>query len=251
MSDYLTAYGLRLERNEEALLKLAKDVMELDPTVEVYHSGNLERKISSLTFFKGEDINSVGFHEVPYRWSGCGFREFYNYHSGGENVAMPFTAEDVLKTFKPVTTVMKSQPNQYFKNKEHCLKWYSWLTKFQFMIIQLYDSRKKLFTTVNSWESANVAAKAIFKRQYWSDLYYSIVFDDGVKVSGSIDLEPKSFHKEHQNKIVTWHLKTFWTNISKLTPKSPYPGMTIREFEPSAQDIEDCKNLLNYLPSIL
>jgi len=96
------------------------------------------------------------------------------------------------------------------------------------------------FASVNSWEDANVAAKAIFKRQYWSNLYYEIFFDDGETISGVIDLEPESFHKPHQNQIFTWHLKTFWGNISKLT--KPYGGITM-------QDVEDCKKLLTYLPN--
>jgi hypothetical protein len=105
--------------------------------------------------------------------------------------------------------------------------------------IVLTDSRGHKFATIKGWEDANVAAKAIFKRQNWSDLYYNITFNDGETISGSIDLEPESFHKPHQNEIFTWHLKTFWTNISKLT--SPYLGFTM-------EDIEDCKKLITYLP---
>ncbi len=84
------------------------------------------------------------------------------------------------------------------------------------MTIKLTTSTGNLFAIVNNWSDANLAAKSIFKRQYYSDLYYSIAFDDGESISGSIDLEPQSFHKGHQKTIFTTHLKTFWTNISKV-----------------------------------
>lgn len=129
MSDYLYAYASRLKRNEAALLKLADEVIALDPEVEVYHS-ETHRHISSIVFFKGENINSVAFHEVPYRWSGCGYGEHSRSHSGGENSSMPFTAQDVLNTFKPVTTV-HSTDNKFHKSKAEYLKWHSWLIKHQ------------------------------------------------------------------------------------------------------------------------
>lgn len=130
MSDFFTAYRLRLERNEADLLKLADEVLKLNPDIEIYHSKPLERRIRSLTFFNGEEINSVGFHEVPYRWSGCGYNEHSNSHYGGENVAMPFTANDVLSTFKPVTTV-RHRHDTFFKSKAEYLKWRSYLIKYQ------------------------------------------------------------------------------------------------------------------------
>lgn len=123
MKDFLTAYGERLERNSAALLKLATDVMAADPTVEVYcHRDDKHKK--GLVFFKGEEINKIHFHEVPYHWSGCGYAE----HFGGENLAMPFTVEDVLQTFKPVTTVM-DRHDTFFKSKAEYLKWCSYLQK--------------------------------------------------------------------------------------------------------------------------
>lgn len=106
------------------------------------------------------------------------------------------------------------------------------------MKIILSTSTGTKFATVQSWEEANEAAKAIFKKDCWSDLYYDIFLNEDNHVSGSIDLEPQSFHKSHQNKIFTWHLKTFWSNISKATPKSYL----------SQEDINYCKSLLNYLP---
>jgi len=126
MSDYFTDYRARLERNQEALLELAVNVIQADPEVEVYLSndGAFHR---SVIFFKGETINSVSFHEVPYRWSGCGVTN----HSGGENVSMPFNVDDVLTTFKPITSILWRQPNEYFKSKEQYLKWCSYLKRME------------------------------------------------------------------------------------------------------------------------
>lgn len=98
-----------------------------------------------------------------------------------------------------------------------------------------------LFAAVNSWDAANVAAKSVFKRRYWSDLYYNIKFHDGEEISGSIDLEPHSFHVPHINSIVTTHLRTFWGNISKL----PAPKYGISETE-----IQYFGTLLNRLPKL-
>lgn len=106
------------------------------------------------------------------------------------------------------------------------------------MKILLFTSTTSLFATVTSWDAANVAAKAVFKKQYWSDLYYAIFFDDGTTTAGSIDLEPYSFHKDHQNELFTWHLRTFWTNVSK---SNPMPHLT-------QEDINFKANLLTYLP---
>ena len=109
------------------------------------------------------------------------------------------------------------------------------------MKITLSNSDKKVFTTVTSWESANIAAKAIIKRNKWSDIKYSIVFDTGEEANGSIDLEPRSFHKPYLNCIVTKHLKTWWNNISRL--QAPKFGFT-------QTDIDYCKSLLTHLPTV-
>lgn len=109
------------------------------------------------------------------------------------------------------------------------------------MKIILTDSQGNLLAAVTNWVTANVAAKAIIKRNKWSNLYYSIQFDNGEQVTGSIDLEPRSFHQPYLNCVVTKHLKTWWTNISKL----PAPKFG---FEQS--DIDYCKTLLTYLPQV-
>jgi len=108
------------------------------------------------------------------------------------------------------------------------------------MKITLTTSTGSLFAILNNWEDANLISKSIFKRNYYSDLYYKIEFADGQCINGSIDLEPQCFHKPHQNEIFTWHLKTFWTNISKV--KLPH-------FAIGENDIKLFTNLLTKLPN--
>lgn len=121
--DFWEARTARYKRNEEVILKLVKEVLETDSEIEAYIH-NSDRVISSVVFFKREDINSISFHEVPYRWSGCGFKE----HGGSNyNLEIPFELNDVLTTFKPVSSILLRQPNEYFQSKEQYLKWCSWL----------------------------------------------------------------------------------------------------------------------------
>ena len=128
MNNYWTARKARFERNQNDLLELAKKVKEKYPSIEIYvHHEYPQAYLKSITFFKDEMINSIGFHEVPYHWSGCGYKE----HSGGENVSMPFDEDDVFRTFKPITSILFRQPNEHFKSKEQYLKWYSFLKKFE------------------------------------------------------------------------------------------------------------------------
>lgn len=140
MSDYLTARRARYERNQAALIQLIKDVQEKDPSVEAYvhhETFGTSIPIDSVVFFRGEEINTIDFLEVPYRWSGCGHREFSNSHYGGDNVAMPFTADDVINNFHSVTGVLKSQHifksggRDMFKSKEHYLEWCSYLKRYE------------------------------------------------------------------------------------------------------------------------
>lgn len=124
--DYMSGYTRRMEKNDWELHQLAKEVIQADPEVEVYFHHD-DKYQDGVKFFKGEMINSVQFHEVPYHWSGCGLRS----HSGGDDVSMPFDVNDVLTTFKPVTSILKSQPDRYFKSKEDYLKWSSYLKKWE------------------------------------------------------------------------------------------------------------------------
>lgn len=96
----------------------------------------------------------------------------------------------------------------------------------------------KAITKVNSFELANVACKALFKQQKWSDIYYTITFADGKEVVGAIDIEPESHFKPFQGTIFTTHLKTFWTNVSKAKPIAYI----------TQNDIDECASLLSYLP---
>lgn len=122
MNDYLKAYRERLERNHNDLLNLAKDVVAANPKVEVYGSAN-KNLYSGLVFILGQKINSVSFHEVPYRWSGCGYGEFKNSNYSSR---MPFIAEEVLNTMKDISTVNKTV-NEKFTNKNEYLIWCSYL----------------------------------------------------------------------------------------------------------------------------
>ncbi len=108
------------------------------------------------------------------------------------------------------------------------------------MKIQLTDFNGNIFAEANNWNDTNIAVKAIFKRRYWSNVYYNLKLDGFTKVYGQIDLEPRSFWERRQNTIVTEHLKTFWTNISKLSPGNPH-GIT-------KEEIESFTRLLKFLP---
>ena len=110
------------------------------------------------------------------------------------------------------------------------------------MIIRLTDSMGNLFTQVDNWELANIAAKAIWKREKWSDLFYFIEFDTKQEFYGAIDLEPRSHFAPVQNSIFTWHLKTFLSNMVKIEPQKA------KIFEVSKQDIQFFKYLLTELP---
>ncbi len=130
MSDYLSSYRQRLIRNNDALKKLADDVIKEDPEIEVYFHYE-DRLHQYVVFFKGELRNNVGFHEVPYRWSGCGYGEFSYSHMGKANCEMPFTVNDVLTTFKPITEICKFELTKvFFKSKKDYLKWYSFYKRY-------------------------------------------------------------------------------------------------------------------------
>jgi len=128
MKTYIEARQERLERNQAQLFELAKSVLKSDPKIEIYHYDG-DRPVQGLVFIKGENINSIHFHEVPYRWSGCGYGEHNNSTYGGENYSMPFTTEDVITTFQPITTVKKTYKD-CFKSIESYLEWCSYLTKY-------------------------------------------------------------------------------------------------------------------------
>jgi hypothetical protein len=111
------------------------------------------------------------------------------------------------------------------------------------MKIRLTTDTGALFAEVTTWSEANTAARAVFKRNNWSDLYYFIEFDTKQETSGSIDLEPYSFHARQQREIFTTHLKTFWSNIKALERnKAKIYGI-------SEDDQKFCAYLLTELPN--
>ena len=77
------------------------------------------------------------------------------------------------------------------------------------MKIELMTTYSTKFATVYSWNAANEAMKAIWNRNYWSDVRYKITFDDLETVTGTIDIEPHSFFAPVKRSILTTHLKTF------------------------------------------
>jgi hypothetical protein len=134
--NYLEAYRARLERNEAALKNLIFDVKKLRPEIKAHVNLN-GGLLKSVTFIRGEDINTACFHEVPYCWSGCGYSK-YNPHYGGENGAMPFSAEDVINNFVPVTTKNHTYDTK-FKSMEQYLKWCSYLTEYSETVMFLHQ----------------------------------------------------------------------------------------------------------------
>lgn len=121
MKNYFEAHAERMQRNNDQLISLAKEVLSIDNSIEIYSNRN-EKLSDGLIFIKGENINTIQFHEVPYHWSGCGYTD----HGGGENISMPFDAQDVLNTFKPIKTAMWTY-KEPFKNRAQYLDWYSYL----------------------------------------------------------------------------------------------------------------------------
>jgi hypothetical protein len=109
------------------------------------------------------------------------------------------------------------------------------------MIIRLTDSRGSLFAEVSSFEAANVAAKAVWRRNNWSDIHYFIEFDDLQECHGSIDIEPHDFFAPNCSQIITWHLKTFWGNMVKH-------GLNKHPYAINSEDINYFKFLLTKLP---
>lgn len=125
MADYWTARRARFIRNQFDLIVLACKVIKIDPSVEIYvHRDYHKRFLDAIVFIKGEKINEIAFHDVPYRWSGCGYEENWqgNYHSGGPNHKMPFNENDVLTTFHPIVS-------KAYNNKQQFLKYCFWLVK--------------------------------------------------------------------------------------------------------------------------
>jgi hypothetical protein len=67
---------------------------------------------------------------------------------------------------------------------------------------------------VHTFYLANRYAYHIWELDNYSDLEYLIV-DGDFRLEGSIDLEPRDFHRSHRRRILTNHLRTFWSNVAK------------------------------------
>ena len=131
---YFEARKERLKRNDKALRELAENVLKADSEVEAYFYYDSKLQ-DNVLFFKGDAINSVSFHEVPYHWSGCGVRSHGGIQKDGHDICMPFNVEDVLITFKPVTNIIfrhpHNRPTEYFKSKVQYLEWNSFYKRFE------------------------------------------------------------------------------------------------------------------------
>lgn len=83
--------------------------------------------------------------------------------------------------------------------------------------VVLSDDNDKVFIDTPSMAQANEVLYGIWNSNKYSDVIYEITFEDGKEISGSIDLEPHSFHKGHEKKILTWHLLTYYNNVAKIS----------------------------------
>lgn len=88
----------------------------------------------------------------------------------------------------------------------------------------LTTSDNKILVSNATPEQANVALKSIHRRNRHSDIYYHIQFNNGQHVTGSIDMEPRSFHQPHKDTILTTHILTYWGNVAKADLKK-YPWL--------------------------
>lgn len=98
--------------------------------------------------------------------------------------------------------------------------------------VKLTTTDGRVFFDGKNITDADEAIYFVWKRDKYSDVLYDIVFEDGHKLSGSIDLEPKSFHAPHKKNILSFHLNTYWNNVAKT--KLPYIP---KEFVESASNL--------------
>jgi hypothetical protein len=127
---YFEARQKRTEDNHRDLHQLAKDVFKKDPNVKAYFNRN-DSLHESVVFIRDEEICSIGFHEVPFGWSGCGYPEFpkeKRRYDNDINGRLPFNSDDVLNHFKPIQNI-KLTHNTYFDSVDQYLKWYSYLVE--------------------------------------------------------------------------------------------------------------------------
>jgi len=75
-----------------------------------------------------------------------------------------------------------------------------------------------------SFEDANRYARFLLGR--YSDLSF-LIQEGNFRRTGTIDLEPVSFHRPHRNRIITAHLHTFCSNCLKANAANQYPFTTL------------------------
>lgn len=105
------------------------------------------------------------------------------------------------------------------------------------MKVSLTDSQNNNLGILSNWEDADAALKRIFQLQKYSDVYYHLEVEE-LSVKGSIDLEPASFHQGWIHNIFTCHLRTYWTNVSKVE----------KHFMITQDDIDFAKELIKHIP---
>lgn len=113
--------------------------------------------------------------------------------------------EILLKMFAPFVSVTEAKNRAYYDKR-------MMPPKVAEKLIVLKDNDDKVMAHCNNWHDANLVARAMIGRH--SDVYYNIAFADDLRLTGSIDLEPRSFWDGIED-VVTWHLRTFHTNVSK------------------------------------
>lgn len=91
--------------------------------------------------------------------------------------------------------------------------------------ISTSGNKGRTFTDI---KAANLFLRGLLGRH--SDAFYSIQ-DGAFRRSGSIDLEPASFHKRNKERILNAHLQTFSRNILAGLNKKAWPFNAITETE--------------------
>ena len=119
---YFEARRARAQRNHESLYNLAKDIIAIEPEMEVYVNRN-DTVHEAMVFIHGETVNRVLFLEVPFRWDDPIPENGYLY-----NNQMPYTPRDIIENMEPID-YHKGHINEpiRYTDKESFLKWQSYL----------------------------------------------------------------------------------------------------------------------------
>jgi hypothetical protein len=80
----------------------------------------------------------------------------------------------------------------------------------------------------SNFESANLFCRGLLGR--YPNIFYSIQ-DGNFGRSGTIDMEPVSFHSRHKNRILTGHLFTFSQNVLRDMALKKYPFNTLNKID--------------------